>query len=629
MCGIVAASTPLGTEVSVASSLAAIRHRGPDDNGVWIASGRDAHLGHARLAIVDLSPAGHQPMADASGRYLLCYNGEVYNFPELRHALEQRHGSIAWRGHSDSEVIVEGFAREGIPFLDRLNGMFALAIYDTWQRLLHMLRDPIGIKPLFVTEQLGGTWFCSEMKGLLALPGLRFDLRPAALAEQLAYMYVPEPLTPYRQIRKVEPGVCFSYRDGALVRAHRLFDHLQSTTMLCGEDEAVQVLRSAFDAAVRRQTLADVPVSMFLSGGLDSSAVALHAVHSGGKVKDAYTIAFSAEDRRHDAQSDDLGYAQRLADRLGIELKVIAAERDLLGLLPQLVCFMEDGFSDPAAINTYLISAAARRDGVKVLLSGQGADEYLGGYRRYIAERSVAAMPQPLRRLLAATSGLLPAKLPGRLNALNRRLRQLSELAGQSPRNRLRTMYTWLPEATVRGLMREDPGPAAVEAFDACVALNANADVLHTMMAVDQHYDLMSLNLCYTDRMSMAAGVEARVPFLDFDLVRTMNAIPTTLKVRLGQGKYVFKQAMRPVLPREIVCREKAGFGLPIRSWLRERSPLVDHYLDSARLQRQGLFDADAVRRLLDAQFSGRADHSYALFTLLCQQVWMEQAHLG
>lgn len=629
MCGIVVVSSQPGTEVPVALALAAIRHRGPDDNGIWIAPGQDAHLGHARLAIVDLSPAGHQPMPDGSGRYLLCYNGEVYNFPELRRALELRHGTIAWRGSSDSEVIVEGFAREGIPFLDRLNGMFALAIYDTQERLLHLLRDPIGIKPLFVTEQAGGTWFSSEMKGLLALPGLRFDLRTAALAEQLAYMYVPEPLTPYQQIRKVEPGVCFSYRDGRLVASQRLFAHLQPQAMLRSEDEAVQALRTAFDAAVRRQMMADVPVSMFLSGGLDSSAVALHAVQAGAVVKDAYTIAFHPDDQRHDAQSDDLHHARLMADRLGIELKVITAERDFLGLLPQLVPFMEDGFSDPAAINTYLISDGARRDGVKVLLSGQGADEYLGGYRRYLAERGLGALPGPLRGLLGAMHGLLPATLPGRFNAVNRRVRRLAELAGQTPQDRLRAMYTWSPEATVRGLLRDDPGRSAAEAFDACVARHADTDVLRTMMAVDQQYDLLSLNLCYTDRMSMAASVEARVPFLDFDLVRTMNAIPMAMKVRGGQGKHVFKRAMTPALPREIVYREKAGFGLPIRAWLRQGSAMVDHYLDGARLQRQGLYDAAAVRRLLDAQFGGAADHSHTLLTLLCQQLWLEHAQLG
>ena len=629
MCGIVAVSSPGGLAIPVGLALAAIRHRGPDDSGIYASTTRDCHLGHARLSIVDLSPAGHQPMPDGSGRHVLCYNGEVYNFPELRAGLERRHGQIAWRGSSDSEVIIEGFAREGMPFLDRLNGMFALAIYDTQERLLHILRDPIGIKPLFITEQPGGVYFCSEMKGLLALPGLRFDLRPAALAEQLSFMYVPEPYTPFVQIRKLEPGVCHSYREGRLVASQRLFAHLLPADRLQNEDEAVDALRAAFSAAVRRQMMADVPVSMFLSGGLDSSAVALHAVQAGAVIKDAYTIAFHEDDQRHDAQSDDLHHARIMADRLGIELKVITAERNFLGMLPDLVRFMEDGFSDPAAINTYLICAGARRDGIKVLLSGQGADEYLGGYRRYLAEKGLSALPRPLLTVLGGLQGLLPASLPGRFNALNRRVRRLAQLAAQTPRARMKAMYTWSPDDTVRGLMHDDPGTTAGHAFDAYVTQHAQADVLETMMAVDRQYDLLSLNLCYTDRMSMAASVEARVPFLDFDLVRTMNAIPMRMKVQGRQGKHVFKRAMTPALPHEIVYREKAGFGLPIRAWLRQGNALVDHYLAESRLQRQGLFDASAVRRLLNAQFSGRGDHSHTLLTMLCQQIWLEQSQLG
>jgi asparagine synthase (glutamine-hydrolysing) len=568
-------------------------------------------------------------MADASGRYVLCYNGEVYNFRELRAYLERRHGPVSWRGSSDSEVIVEGFARDGVAFLDRLNGMFALVLYDVQERLMYLLRDPIGIKPLFVTEQLGSVYLCSEIKGLLALPGLRFDLRTSALREQLSFMYVPEPHTPYQQIHKLEPGVCMIYREGRLVSCQRLFGHLLPGAQLRSEDEAVDALRAAFDAAVRRQMMGDVPVSMFLSGGLDSSAVALHAVNAGTVLKDAYTIAFHQDDRWHDAQSDDLHYARIIARRLGIELKVITAERDFLGLLPDLVRFMEDGFSDPAAINTYLISAGARRDGVKVLLSGQGADEYLGGYRRYLAAKGLAALPRSLRAVLGFLPGVMPAALPGRLNAPYRRVRRLAQLAAQTPQARLKAMYNWSPDATVRGLLHDDSASIADAEFDAHAVRHDHPDMLETMMAMDRQYDLLSLNLCYTDRMSMAASVEARVPFLDFDLVRTMNAIPMAMKVQGRQGKHVLKRAMTPALPREIVYREKAGFGLPIRAWLRQSNGLLDHYLATKRLQQQGLYNAGAVQQLLAEQFSGRADHSYTVLTLLCQQLWLERSRLG
>lgn len=567
-------------------------------------------------------------MVDASGRYTLVYNGEIYNAPELRNELRRYQGFTGWRGGSDTEVILEGVAHYGIEYLDKLNGMFALVLYDNDRRLCHVLRDPLGIKPLFFTEQSGGVFFCSEISGLRALPGLRFDIRLAALAEQLEFMYVPEPFTPFQQVRKAEPGVCLTYCDGRLVSSRRFYGHLQPPKMLCDEGEAIEALRGAFDTAVRRQMVADVPVSMLLSGGLDSSAVATYAVRSGAAVKDAYTIACHSNDQRYDAQSDDLYYAKVMAEHLGIELKVIDAVRDFLGLLPKLVQYMDDGYSDPAAINTYLISAAARRDGVKVLLSGQGADEFLGGYRRYLAESMFRSLPMPLRSALRSLNGVLPATIPGRFNSLNRRLRRLSELAALPPKKRIRAMYTWTSHGAVRGLLRVDPGCEAAEAFDAFVARHAETDTLRTMMAVDEHYDLRSLNLCYTDRMSMAASVEVRVPFLDFDLVRTMNAIPMSMKVRGGQGKRVFRRAMTSVLPREIICREKAGFGLPIRAWLRDGSALVSNYLDGARLQHQGIYDAVAVRAMLNEHFSGRVDHSHTILTLLCQQMWLEQAKL-
>ncbi len=629
MCGIFAVSAAAGAPVDLALALAALHHRGPDGTGTWVSPAADCHFGHARLAIVDLSPTGHQPMVDAGGRFTVCYNGEIYNCPDLRVHLERRHGPIAWRGTSDTEVIVEGFAREGIEFLDRLNGMFALALYDAAERVMHVLRDPIGIKPLFVTLQRGAAYFASELKALLAQPAIERTLRREALAEQLAYMYVPEPLTPFEQVTKVDPGVCFTYREGRQVASRRLFEHLRPQRMFDSEGEASEALRATLADAVRRQLIADVPVSLFLSGGLDSSSVAHFAARAGATIKDAYTIAFSDDDRRLDAQGDDLHHARLMAAKLGIELKVITAGRDFMDMLPQLIRSMEDGFSDPAAINTYLICAGARRDGIKVLLSGQGADEYLGGYRRYLAAKTLQRVPAALRGALAAADRVLPAHLPGRFNALNRRLKRLSRLAGQAPGERLKAMYTWASDETVRSLLRDNSASPVDAGFAGHAAKAARPDILDTIQALDHRYDLLSLNLCYTDRMSMAAGVEARVPFLDLDLVRTMNAIPARMKVRGGQGKAVFKRAMRDILPHDIVYRAKAGFGLPLRAWLREGNDLVARLLAPARLRRQGLYDAEGVQRLLAAQFAGREDHTNTVFTLLTQQLWLEANHLG
>lgn len=628
MCGIFAASLAVPGFLSLDRVVEAIRHRGPDDTGTFVASAGDCQLAHTRLSILDLSAAGHQPMADAQGRHVLTYNGEIYNFMELRQGLEAKFGRIAWKGTSDSEVIVEGFAREGASFLGRLNGIFALAIYDTHDRVLHVLRDPVGIKPLFVTEQSGNAYFCSELKGLQRLPGVRMTMSRGALADQLAYMYVPEPFTLFDEVRKLEPGTCFTYRAGRLVSKISLFAHLEEVPPLRSEADAVEALQASFSAAVRRQLVSDVPVSLFLSGGLDSSAVAQEVIGAGATVRDAYTIAFSAEDRRLDAQSDDLHFARLMADRLRLDLKVIPAHAGFLDMLPQLMPHMEDGFSDPAALNTYIICAAARKDGIKVMLSGQGADEYLGGYRRYVAERGLRRVPAVARHALGYAANLFPATLPGRWNALNRRIKRLGSIATQSPDQRVKSLYTWTTPGTVRQLLG-DVTPASGRMFEQILSETAGDDVVAAMMKVDRHFDLMSLNLCYTDRMSMAVGVEVRVPFLDFDLIRTMNAIPSSLKVKGMQGKYVFKKAMEQALPREVVYREKAGFGLPMRAWMRKDHPLLRHYLDPERISRQGIFRPDAVRQLVDEQFAGIRDHSNTVFTLLTQQLWLEANELA
>lgn len=624
MCGIFLTSSPKGNSFPVNRVLDEIRHRGPDDYGVFVSDDGSCHLGHVRLSIIDLSPAGHQPMVDASGRFVISYNGEVYNHQELKRSLEKNHGTIAWKSTTDTEVILEGFVREGVPFLSRLNGIFALAIFDRHKNSLHVLRDPLGIKPLFFTQQNGSFLFCSELKGLLVLSGLKRTLRQQSLAEQLAFMYVPEPYTLFEEFKKVEPGVCKSYVEGRLVASVGIFDHLVEPILFSSEQEIIERFYSTFSVAVRRQLVSDVPVSIMLSGGLDSSAVAYEVVRSGGNIRDAYTISFSDEDRFLDQQSDDLFHAKLVATKLGIELKVIPAQLDFISLLPKLSKFLEDGISDPAAINSYLICEAARNSGIKVMLNGQGADEYLGGYRRYSAERLVGSLPSALRFASKCVGNLLPDTIPGRFNATNRRLKRLLLLAGQQRKERLLGMYIWGTKDRIAKLFRQPDsiaiGGDLINLFDGL----GYHDVIDSMMRVDQKYDLMSLNLAYTDRMSMALGVEARVPFLDFELVRVMNSIPSRIKMKHGIPKYVLKKAMEPHLPREIVYREKAGFGLPLRAWMRRENKMSKYYFDTDRINKQGIFDPNAIQAMHRENLAGKADHSNLLFSMLCIQVWLE-----
>ena len=626
MCGIFLASSSSDCSFPVSDILQTIRHRGPDDAGVFVSADQSCHLGHVRLSVLDLSQSGHQPMGDVSARFVISYNGEIYNYEELKTYIENKYSDVSWKSSTDTEVIVEGFAREGVDFLSRLNGIFALGIFDRLEKSLHVLRDPLGIKPLFFTEQNGSVVFCSELKGLLAVPGMRRTLRVQSLADQVAFMYVPEPHTLYDEFEKFEPGVCRSYVAGRQASSVRVFDHLDSPIAFSSEEDILTTFSEVFSKAVDRQLVADVPMSLMLSGGLDSSAVASEAVRCGGNIKDAYTISFSARDRAIDRQSDDLSFSRMMASRLGLELHVIEAHQDFISMLPELAGFMEDGISDPAAINTYLMCRAARADGVKVMLSGQGADEFLGGYRRYSAELMIGALPRPVRSLSRMVGRALPNHIPGRFNAINRRLKKLLTLGGQQQDDRMLGMYTWGERARIANLFVDSSkilvGNDLLERFHAM----DDRDVIKNMMKLDQRYDLMSLNLAYTDRMSMASGVEARVPFLDFDLVRVMNSISSSVKMKKGIPKYVLKKAMEPLLPHEVIYREKAGFGLPLRSWMRSGNEMMRYYFDEARINKQGIFNTSALRQLQNENMAG-VDHSSVLFSLLCIQVWLDSVH--
>jgi asparagine synthase (glutamine-hydrolysing) len=365
-------------------------------------------------------------------------------------------------------------------------------------------------------------------------------------------------------------------------------------------------------------------VSLFLSGGLDSSAIAWEAVHNGANIKDAYTISISNKDNKLDQQSDDLKYAKVVATQLGINLEIIEAENNMMELLPELSNFLEDGIADPAAINTYLISKSARENGVKVMLSGQGADEYLAGYRRYLAEKLYQKMPTNALKTLSLVKGILPASIPGKFNGNYRRFKKFIDTASLSKVDRLLSLYSWNSSKEITDLFCNSEGLQIAKDHRDEFNKYQNKNILEAMMLVDQKFDLSSLNLAYTDKMSMMVGVEARVPFLDFELIKIMNSIPLHMKLKGNVQKYILKKAMEPRLPKEVIYRQKAGFSLPIRTWMRQSNDLIDHYFDSNRITKQGLFNSQKLNQMLEDQYLGKRDHAYTLFAMLSLQIWLE-----
>lgn len=625
MCGIVLASQRTASDISFDKALNAIDHRGPDDKGDFFSIDRSVYLGQVRLSILDLSEAGHQPMTDSTGRFVISYNGEVYNFKQLRQELELAHPDLIFKSDTDTEVVLEGFSREGNRFLSRLNGMFAMGIYDKKLDTLTILRDPVGIKPLYVTHQFDSVFFASELKALLKLNKLRRTFRSKSFADQLAYTYIPEPYTGFKEFTKIEPGVCKVYSRGQCVSSEYLFEKLHQKMEIDGENDAIEQLQSVFKKSVKRQLVSDVPMSLFLSGGLDSSAIAYQCVNLGANIQSAYTISFSEHDLKLDQQGDDLKYAKIMAKNLGLDLRVIQPSSDVLTSLVDVVPYLDDMTSDPAALNTYLICEAARSDGIKVLQSGQGADEYMGGYRRYIAEKNMRKIPSGARQLFKMINHFTRnLDVSGKHNATVRRLKKLMSACSMEENERLLSLYIWAKPKLISSLFVGDDnmqiGGDLLDVFKQQEKL----PIVDSMLRADQHYDLMSLNLTYTDRMSMASGVEARVPFLDFDMIQLMNSIPHGLKVKGRTQKYILKKAFENYLPTDVVYRSKAGFGLPIRSWFKKRTDLTEHYFGKQRLDQQGIYDSENFTKICNEHYDQKKDHSYLLFSMLVQQVWFD-----
>lgn len=624
MCGILGYHGTFDP-AALQAGLRAIMHRGPDDGGTFFDAASGVGLGHARLSIIDLSPLGHQPMADETGRVQLVFNGEIYNYRELRAHLESR--GRRFKGHSDTEVLLNLYLEEGAAMLPRLNGIFAFAIWDARTATMLVARDALGVKPLYVSRTERGVAFGSELKGLLKLAPEARELDQAALHRYLSFLWCPGEGTPLRRVRKLLPGQALEMRDGVVAREWTWYQLpvFRGVRPDLDEREAVEGTVHHVRQAVQRQMVADVPVGAFLSGGLDSSAVVAFAREQSPDMR-CFTI--EAVGGQEEGNTDDLPYAQRVATHLGVKLDVVRIQADrMAGDLESLVWQLDEPLADPAPLNVLYISKLAREHGIKVLLSGSAGDDLFTGYRRHravMAERAWSWLPRGMRAgLESATSGL------DQRRAWSRRLSKLFRGAGLPENERLVNYFVWSPEQELLALytpaFREqlDGARAMQPMLDFIRPLDGSTSPLQRMLALEQRFFLADHNLTYTDKMSMAVGVEARVPFLDLDLVEFAARIPDHLKQRGSVGKWVFKRAMEPYLPHDVIYRPKTGFGAPLRKWMRhDLRPLLDGMLSRESLGRRGLFDPGAVRRLVEANAAGHVDGSYTLLSLLCIEIW-------
>jgi asparagine synthase (glutamine-hydrolysing) len=648
MCGIAGFQGAWETELA-GQMEEALAHRGPDGAGTVCfeeGMGTRTGLAHRRLSIIDLSDEGLQPMTAPCvrcgcaglGDLALTFNGEIYNFRDLREELRAR--GHAFHSGTDSEVLLHLYAEEGPAMLPRLNGIFAFVIRDgraagrpagVEQGDLFVARDALGVKPLYFAALPQGYLFASEIKALLRAPGLPRELDAAALHQHLAYLWTPAPRTLLRAVHKLPPGEAQVVRRGKVARQWRWYDLPYAGERLTGsEDEIAERVREAVATAVERQLVADVPVGAFLSGGLDSSAVV--AMMKQARPDDrptTYCIGF-ADGEDADGNPADLPYAEKVAAHLGVELHALRVGPDIIHELERMVWLLDEPQADPAPINALLISEQARRDGFKVLLSGAGGDDIFSGYRRHRAlrlERAWSRFPAPVRAAL----GTAVRRGPGAWSSAPwaRRAVKLTEHAHLDADRRMVAYFWWSGEQLRRGLYspelaaRTAGEDTAAPLLESLSRIPDERDPLNRMLHLDGRHFLADHNLNYTDRMGMAAGVEVRVPLLDLDVVALATRIPPGMKQKGAEGKAIFKRAMEPLLPRDVVYRPKSGFGAPLRRWLRdELREQVEDTLSPTALRDRGLFDPAAVRRLVEADRAGRVDGAYTILALMCVEIW-------
>ncbi len=604
---------------------AMIAHRGPDDQGIFHHAESGVGLAHRRLSIIDLSTAGRQPMWDSTGTVVVCFNGEIYNFPELRAELAAQ--GVVFNSHCDTEILPNLYLREGPEFLRRLNGIFAFALWDTRQQIMLVARDGCGVKPLYYAQTAPGFLFASELKALLQSDAVDRTIEPTAIAHHLSYLYCPAPRTMLRGVSKLEPGHAMIV-DRTGVRRKWQFYELPYDQPIAkmSESEAAEGVRHYLKQAVRRQMLADVPVGSFLSGGLDSSSVVAFArEHARNGSIDCFTIGFN--DPRFVDGGEDLPHARRVAEHLKVPLHTVWVGPEIAGELERMVYQLDEPLPDPAALNVFFISRLAREHGMKVLLSGAGGDDLFTGYRRHRAldlERWWSWLPATARRALKRSADLFRKD-----HAIGRRLSKAFAYADQPADRRLVGYFLWSQPSLVTSLLSRDT-LAGLGTFDpmapmlaALGGLPPGVPPLNRMLFLDGKYFLTDHNLNYTDKMSMAAGVEVRVPYLDPDLMAFAARLPLGLKQRGNVGKWIFKRAMEPLLPRESIYRSKVGFGVPLEGWLKhELREMVDDTLSADSLRRRGLFDPAAVARLLAQERAGQLYAAYPILGLMCVELW-------
>src|SRR5580704_5295835 len=639
MCGI-AGLANCGDKEVLARMTHAQAHRGPDDSGLWerrLPDGSYLGLGSRRLAILDLSADGHMPMCNEDRTVWITYNGEIYNFAELRRELQSEGHHFA--SNTYTEVVIHLYEQEGENCVQRLNGMFAFAICDlrSGKPKLFLARDHFGVKPFYYAQRGRKLAFASEVKALLHVPEIEAEIDLESLHQYLTFLWVPDPKTMFRGIHKLPAGHCATFRDGELnIRQYwdLSFPRADAHYPRSEADLADQV-RERFRHSVEQQMVSDVPIGAFLSAGLDSSSIVAMMCRAATQPVRTYTITFPHKYRVGETTLDDPNVPARLARQLGCENQQIVVEPDVAELLPRLTWHMDEPTADPAIITAYLVCREARKQ-TTVLLSGVGGDELFAGYRKHAAHRWASAyrrIPGLLRAGVEAGVGALPGFRGTAMKGSVRLGKKMARSASLPPEDRFIRNCTYLDAQQKMNLYTDDlrnqlrlsdPGVRHRSSFDSV----RDADFLNQMLYLDTKIFMVNLNLNYNDKMSMASSIEVRVPFLDRELAEFAAwNIPPDLKLKgffRPATKHIFRRAMQDVLPAEVLRQPKAGFAAPVDYWLaNDLHDMVDDLLSETNIRKRGLFRPEAVRRFVDEHRSGAEDWSMQIWQFLTLENWM------
>ena len=615
-------------------------HRGPDDYGVWdrrFPDGSYIGLGSRRLAILDLSADGHMPMCNEDGAVWITYNGEIYNFAELRRELQNKGHQFS--SNTDTEVVLHLYEQEGADCVHRLNGMFAFVICDlrSGRPELFLARDHFGVKPFYYVLRGRKLAFASEAKALLQVPGINAEIDLESLHQYLTFLWVPDPKTMFRGIYKLPAGHCATFRNGEL-KIRQYWDlsfPCANARYERSEADLADEVRERFRLSVESQMVSDVPVGAFLSAGLDSSSIVAMMCRATRRPVRTYTITFPHRYRVGETTLDDPNVPARLAKELGCENQQIVVESDVAELLPRLTWHMDEPAADPAIITAYLVCREARKQ-TTVLLSGVGGDELFAGYRKHTAYRWAQAyqrIPGVLRAGIESGLDALPSWRGTAMKGSVRLAKKMARSASLEPEeqfirnctylNSAQKMSVYSPEIQDQ-LHDSDPAVCHHSSFDAV----SGADFLNQMLYLDSKIFMTSLNLNYNDKMSMASSVEVRVPFLDRELAEFAAwNIPPNSKLKgffRPTTKHIFRRAMKNVLPAEVLRQPKAGFAAPVDYWLaNDLREMVDDVLSETNIRKRGVFRPEAVRSFINEHRNGVEDWSMQIWQFLTLEHWM------